>query len=157
MKKMRALSLLALVPLLASCSASVALEPAPDAANPACAAVIVALRNIDSVAELPARETDAQGTGAWGNPTGVILHCGVPVPAPTASLPCVTVDGVDWLRDDTDDPNFVFTTYGRDPAVEVIVNDTAASALAALTDLSAAVIEIPATGKCIAAEDTLTQ
>ena len=84
------------------------------------------------------------------SPTSVILRCGVPVPAPTSELPCVTVEGIDWLRDDSDDPNFVFTTYGREPALEVIVNGTAASGLEALTDLSSAVAQLPRTGgECI--------
>jgi hypothetical protein len=129
---------------LAGCAPTVSLEPAPDAVNPACAAVIVRLP--DTVATLPSRETNAQATGAWGEPTGVLLRCGVPVPPPTAEFPCVPVDGVDWLRDDTDDPNFVFTTYGRDPAIEVIINSTVASGVEALTDLSNAISLLPKTG-----------
>lgn len=139
---------------LAGCTPTVALEPAADAVNPACAAVIVALRNYDTLADLPARETNAQATAAWGSPAGIILRCGVPVPAPTATLPCFTVDGIDWLRDDSNDPNFVFTTYGRDPAVEVIIDDSAASALDALTELARPVSAIPATGECISPTDT---
>ena len=138
--------------LLAGCTPIVALKPAPDAVNPDCAKVIVAVP--ETVADLPSRETDAQGTAAWGNPTGVILRCGVPAPAPTAALPCITVQGVDWLRDGSKDPNFVFTTYGRDPAVEVILNGTEVSGLATLTDLSAAVATTPASRQCISPEDT---
>ena len=137
----------ALTLLLTGCSAPVALEPADDAINPACAAVVVRLP--DTVAGLDARETNAQGTGAWGTPASVILRCGVPVPAPTAVLPCVTVDGVDWLRDDSNDPSFVFTTYGREPAVEVIVDADAASGFEALTDLSYAVSFTERVGECI--------
>jgi len=158
---MRTSALLAPVLLLAlaGCTPVVALQPADDAADPACATVIVSLP--DTVAGLPSRETNAQATGAWGEPTAVILRCGVPSPAPTATLPCVTVDGVDWLRDDSGDPNFVFTTYGRTPAVEVIVDsdgdpdvdNDGASGLEALTDLATAVQRLPVTGKCVAAED----
>jgi hypothetical protein len=138
--------------LLAGCTPIVALKPAADAVNPDCAKVIVALP--ETVADLPSRETDAQATAAWGNPTGVILRCGVPAPAPTATLPCITVQGVDWLRDGSNDPNFVFTTYGREPAVEVILNGTQVSGLATLTDLSAAVAKTPASRQCISPEDT---
>ena len=136
------------VGLLAGCAPVVALEPAADAANPDCAEVSVRLP--DTVAELPRRLTNAQATAAWGEPTGVILRCGVPVPAPTATLPCVTVDGVDWLRDDTDDPNFVFTTYGRNPAIEVIIDSEVVSGFSALNDLARAVSELPIEGQCIA-------
>jgi len=138
--------------LLSGCTPIVAVKPAPDAVNPECANVIVALP--ETVADLAARETDAQATAAWGNPTGVILRCGVPVPAPTATLPCITVLGVDWLRDGTNDPNYVFTTYGRNPAVEVILNGTQISGLSTLTDLAVAGAKIPATRQCIAPEDT---
>jgi len=137
---------------LAGCAPTVALDPAADATNPACAKVIVTLPT--TVAGLAARETNAQATGAWGTPTGVILRCGVPVPAPTASLPCITVGGVDWLRDGTKDPNFVFTTYGRDPAVEVILDGGQVSGLSALTDLANSVGSIKPKGACVAPEDT---
>jgi hypothetical protein len=137
--------------MLAGCAPIVALDPAPDAINPKCAAVIVNLP--ETVADLPSRETDAQATAAWGTPVAVVLHCGVPVPAPTATLPCLTVSGVDWLRDDKDVTNSIYTTYGRDPAIEVVIDGDKASGLATLTDLSYAVTTVPATGKCIAPED----
>ena len=133
--------------ILAGCASTVPLEPAPDAINALCAEVIVRLP--ETVDSLAARETNAQATGAWGTPASVILHCGVPIPSPTATLPCITVEGVDWLRDDSNDPNFAFITYGRDPAVEVIVDDTKASALNTLTDLAFAVGQLPVTGACV--------
>jgi hypothetical protein len=148
----RAVLLAPLLLLLTGCAPIVALNPAPDAANKACAKVIVGLP--ETVADLPSRETDAQGTAAWGTPVGVILHCGVPVPAPTATLPCITVSGVDWLRDDKDVSNSIYTTYGRDPAVEVVIDGNKASGLSTLTDLAFAVTNIPATHACIAPEDT---
>ncbi|MDH6181482.1 hypothetical protein M2152_001664 [Microbacteriaceae bacterium SG_E_30_P1] len=141
----------ALVLLLAGCAPTVALEPAADAADPLCAEVSVRLP--DSVDDLTARETNAQATGAWGEPTAVIVRCGVPSPAPTAELPCVTVEGIDWLRDDTDAPDYVFTSYGREPAVEVIVDSEVASGLDVLTALAPAVGRLPASGECVALED----
>jgi len=147
MKLLAMVPLLALGLLLCGCTPTVALEPATDAINPICASVVVRLP--DTVAGLSARTTNAQGTGAWGSPTSVIVRCGVPSPAPTAALPCVTVEGIDWLRDDTGDPNFVFTTYGRDPAVEVIINGDAVSGLDALTDLALAVGQLPVEGTCV--------
>jgi uncharacterized protein YceK len=145
--------LLVAVPLvLGGCAPIVALEPAKDAIYPGCAKVIVGLP--ETVADLASRETDAQGTAAWGTPTGVILRCGVPVPDPTSTLQCITVKGVDWLSDGKDAPNYVFTTYGRDPAVEVILDSNTVSGLSALTDLAFAVSNIAADGACIAPEDT---
>lgn len=148
--KLRALvPLTALVISLVGCAPTVALQPADDAANPLCAAVSVRLP--DTVSQLPKRVTNAQATAAWGDPASVILRCGVPVPAPTGALPCITVEGIDWLRDDSGNPNLVFTTYGREPAVEVVINGTAASGLEALTDLASAVGQVALTGReCLA-------
>ena len=143
------LAILALV----GCTPAVALQPADDATNPSCADVIVRLP--DTVAGLDARETNAQATGAWGTPAEVLLRCGVPVPDPTSTLSCVEVDGVNWLRDSSGDPNFVFTSYGRDPATEVIINGETVSGLTVLTDLASAIGVIPATGACVALDDVL--
>ena len=142
-----------LAAILTGCAPTVSLQPADDAINPICAEVAVRLP--DTVAGLPARETNAQATGAWGEPASVILRCGVPVPPPTAEFPCLPepIGGVDWLRDDSDDPNFVFTTYGRDPAVQVIINSDEVSGLEALTDLADAVAIIPAEAACIGIGD----
>jgi hypothetical protein len=148
----------ALLLTLAGCAPAVALEPAADAVDPACASVVVALP--ETVAGLAARETNAQGTGAWGDPASVILRCGVPSPDPTSSE-CLLVDGIDWIRDDSKDPNFAFTTYGRTPAVEVIIDSDGApdvendgvSGLEALTDLSSAVGLVPQTSECISPAD----
>ncbi len=55
---------------------------------------------------------------AWGSPA-VIARCGVTPEVPTTER-CVTVDDIDWIaRDLTDGTSF--TTYGRDPAIEVLI------------------------------------
>ena len=134
---------------LTGCSAIVALEPAPDAAAPECAAVSVRLP--DAIEDLARRETNAQATGAWGEPTAVVLHCGVPVPPPTSTLPCVTPPGgaVDWLVDDTDNPTYVFTSYGRTPAVSVVIDNTVVSGVSVLDALDVAVSQLPTSGSCL--------
>jgi hypothetical protein len=152
-RRVLALALLpALLLGLAACAPVVPLTAAPDAANPACAEVIVRLP--DAIDDNVKRETDAQGTGAWGNPTAVLLRCGVPVPGPSTLL-CVTLQGIDWLRDDSRAPDYVFTTYGRDPAVEVVVDGDVASGTNALLALSLAVGSIPATRACVDPDDVL--
>lgn len=92
----------------------------------------------DTVAGVERRSINAQATGAWGSPVAVIVRCGLPLPAPNP-LPCFTVDGIDWLRDDTDSPRFRFLTYGLDPATEVIVDSEMVSGTEALRDLSSAI------------------
>lgn len=140
----------ALAALLTGCAQAVPFDAAPDAANTACADVVVRLP--DTVAEQAQRETNAQGTGAWGTPAAVLLRCGVTPPGPTEDR-CVSVDGVDWVIDETDAPRFRFTTYGRTPAVEVIVDNDVVSGTSAITDLSRAVSAIPADGACTTVDD----
>ena len=140
--------------LLSGCAASVALPVADDAINPVCASVVVALP--DTVVDLPKRETNAQGTGAWGSPTSVVLRCGVPVPAPTSNLPCVLAGSVYWLRDGTKAPTYVFTTYGREPAIEVVVEQKdGVSPGVALFELQNAASISPEKSKCTEIEDSL--
>lgn len=137
-----------------ACAPAVPFTVAQDATNPLCADVIVRLRTVPNIDDHARRETDAQATAAWGNPAAILLRCGVPVPGPS-TLQCATVGGVDWLRDDSDAPNYIFTTYGRDPAVEVIVNGNEASGTEALKELSNAVGSIPATRACTNPDDVL--
>ena len=61
--------------------------PAKDAANPACAPMMVALP--DTIGDAKLRKTNSQATAAWGDPSLVILRCGVNVPGPTTDR-CVT-------------------------------------------------------------------
>lgn len=137
--------------LLTACSPTVPLQPADDAANPECAAVIVRLPEV--VSGLESRTTDAQATAAWGTPADVLLSCGVEPPTPTAALACFTVDGVDWLRDASNEPVTVFTTYGRDPATQLIIDGTRVNGQPVLSAVSAAVRVIPQERYCLAVDD----
>lgn len=116
------------------------MEPAPDANNPACADVMVRLP--DSVAGQDRRWTDAQATAAWDN---VLLTCGLAAPGPSV-LPCQSVGGVDWLVDDTEVPNYRFTTFGRTPAVEVYLDYDNVSGEQVLSALATAVGTLPTDG-----------
>lgn len=144
-KLLRWCALGALALLTSGCATTVALEPAADAKAVACADVVVRLPQ--SVAGQQARQTNAQGTGAWGDPAAVLLRCGVPTPGPTTN-PCVSVNNVDWVEDDSDKPRYRFTTFGRTPAVEVILDYDVVSGATTLADLSSAVATLPQTGQC---------
>ena len=122
--------------LVTGCAATVNIEAAEFANSPNCANLIVRLPQ--SVAGLDQRTVNAQASAAYGNPVAVIIRCGLPTPPPSP-LPCYTIDQVDWLRDDSDSPNFVFTTYGLDPATEVIVDSAAVSGTQVLQEISRAV------------------
>ena len=131
--------------LLSGCAATVNLEAAPDSNDPLCAEVMV--RVPDVLGEHQQRLTNSQATAAWGDPTAVILRCGLE-PVTVSTLPCVTAGGVDWLVDDAQAPNFRFISYARDPGVEVIVDSLVASGVTSLEQLARAVEQIPASTIC---------
>ncbi len=111
----------------------------------------------DAIGELQRRSVDAQSTAAYGDPTAVIVRCGLARPAPSV-LPCATVDGVDWLIDASDQPRYVFTSYGLEPATEVIVDSERVSGTQALQDLAGAVASQSAPlAQCLGAEDVFSQ
>ena len=141
---MTALWVIAAAPAFAGCASTVAMSPADDADDPACAAVTVRLpATVDGEQR---RWTDAQATGAWGAPAStVLLHCGVPEPGPS-TLPCDTVGSTDWLIDDADAPYYRFTSFGTSPAVEVYLDSDAVSSRAVLDVLDDAIRTLPKTG-----------
>ncbi|KRC63073.1 hypothetical protein ASE14_04635 [Agromyces sp. Root81] len=142
--------------VFAGCSPIVPVETAPLASDPDCAAVVVRLPDTlakDTEAEQQKRETNAQGTGAWGEPASVVLRCGAEPPGPTTDR-CASVNGVDWIVDESQKPNYLFTTYGRTPAVEVLVDNDVVSGTTVLADLSLAVSAIPAEGGCTTVDST---
>ena len=142
---------LALGLLLSACAGIVPMEPAEDANNPLCAEVIVRLGDVAGLAK---RETNAQATGAWGEPASILLTCGLEAPAPTR-LPCLSVNGVDWIMDDSQMPLYIFTTFGRTPAVQVALDSNAVSGSTVLADLALPMSTIPQERTCTALADTL--
>ena len=151
MPRSRRLAVLAgavsLAAMLAGCSTTVHLEPAADANNPACANVSVLLP--ETVGGFDRVWTDAQATGAWGDPT-VVLRCGVEPPAPSA-LVCTTLGGVDWLVLEQEEERQRLVTFGRDPAVEVTIRRGEQIDFQALVAKISASIQSglqPATGQC---------
>jgi hypothetical protein len=142
----------ALALALTGCAGQVPMVAAKDANNPKCAEVIVRLPA--QVANQSKRETNAQSTGAWGNPAAVLLTCGVTVPGPS-TLPCVSVNQIDWLEDDSQAPLYRYTTYGRNPAVQVVIDSNKVSGTTTLVDLQSAIEVLPATTKCTDFANTL--
>ncbi|WP_349827559.1 DUF3515 family protein [Brevibacterium litoralis] len=128
----------------------VQIEAAPNARAPECAPVMLSLP--EEIEGQSARDTSAQATEAWGDPSIAVLRCGMEPPAPTTD-PCVTVNGVDWISTAAEDDHWKFVTYGREPAVEVIVDPTAVGGQNILAEISPAVASLPQTGGCVSAED----
>ncbi len=137
---------------LAGCAGTVPLEPGPEANDPECAAISV--RVPDTIGQLERRTTNAQATAAWGDPAAVIYRCGLPEQGPS-DLQCFEVDGVDWLIDESNAPRYVFTTYGRTPVTEVIVDGDYVSGSDAVRALSPAVSVVEADARCLATTDVV--
>jgi len=136
--------LLALPALLSACSRGVAVTPpAPEgAAAYACADFKSRLPALVLGRPTTATTPTSSYTSAWGDPA-IVVRCGVPVPAaltPTSQL--ITVNGIDWLPEPLE-RGYLFTTIGREPAVEVSVPDSYRPESDALVDLAPAVGGIP--------------
>ena len=142
---MRKLAFLVLLPLVTGCAATVNLEPAEFANDPACAEVSV--RYPDQIGELDQRYTNAQATSAWGEPAAILVRCGLE-PVEASALPCVTANDVDWLVDESEAPNYRFISFASTPAVEVIVDSSVISGVSALDALASAVGKLPITKRC---------
>lgn len=124
--------------VLSGCSSTVVLEPAPDANNPDCAEVSVRLPQ--SVEGLEKRRTNAQATAAWGEPASVLLYCGVEVPSASTTR-CIQVNDLYWLVDGDDAPTYILTSYGREPAIDVVIDTSAVASTPVLVALTRAVAE----------------
>jgi hypothetical protein len=136
---------------LAGCASTVSMQPADAANDPACADVSVGLPG--TLAGEPRRWTDAQATAAWGDPASVLFTCGLEPLGPT-TLPCQTVNGVDWVIDETDAPKYRVTSFGRVPAVEVYLDNDVVASAEVLDALSLVVSRLPADGStCVARDD----
>ncbi|MFI7587788.1 DUF3515 family protein [Spongisporangium articulatum] len=154
---MRALVASVAVLVLAGCSGSssgsAAVQPGPSSSAPACTrllnkvpATLLGLKHADSA---------ARGATAWGEHAGhtIVLRCGVTPPTATTS-PCITTDDVDWIFDETGTA-YVFTTFGREPAVEVSVPKSISreQAPGAMAALAGAVKPLPQGRHCTDLDD----
>jgi hypothetical protein len=135
--------------VLTACAPTVDVAAAGDAANPACAPMMVALP--DAIGDAALRKTNSQATAAWGDPSQVVLRCGVNAPGPTTDR-CVTVNGIDWVIKEGN-PIYTLTTFGREPATEILMDPEKISSATVLADLSAAAAKVPATRNCVGQED----
>lgn len=135
--------------VLSACAPAVDVTPAKDAADPACAPMMVAMP--DSLGDAKLRKTNAQATAAWGDPSLVILRCGVNVPGPTTDS-CVTVNGIDWVIKEGN-PVWTLTTFGRDPATEILMDPNKISSATVLAELANAAGKVKASRNCVGQAD----
>ncbi|MGL4172577.1 MAG: DUF3515 domain-containing protein [Actinomycetota bacterium] len=93
-------------------------SPAANAGNPRCVQMAERLPRTIRGDTRVGVSTSSPAVAAWGRPA-VIWRCGVTPPGPTTQE-CITVNGIDWIRTPLQDGSS-FTTYGREPASQVLV------------------------------------
>ncbi|MDO5740324.1 MAG: DUF3515 family protein [Ornithinimicrobium sp.] len=89
----------------------------------------------------------SRGVAAWGDPP-IVARCGKAPLGPTEDV-CLDVSGIDWVSTPLDDGASMFTTYGRSPAIEVLVPAAYEAAPLLLPAFGAAAAQIEQTlGSC---------
>lgn len=104
--------------LLSGCAQRVEVAAATRASSAECAEVAARWPQRVADRERVAVRDEPSGVAAWGDPA-IIARCGVAPPGPT-TVECLAVDDVDWLVEPLSDGSR-FTTFGRSPALEVLV------------------------------------
>lgn len=136
---------------IAACGSTATVEPAENAADPVCAEVMLALP--EAIGEFEQRDTDSQATAVWGEPAHVVLRCGVPEPGPSTEH-CVTADGVDWLAIEEGE-NWRLTSYGRSPAIEVLIDVEEVASSTVMVSLASAAERVEQTRECTTVEQAI--
>lgn len=105
------------VAVAAGCSRAPEVAAASQGATTECKAAADAFP--DTVSQMTRIDgVAATSAAAWGDPA-IIARCGVPALTPTA-VECLEVDGVGWIPQALSDGTR-FTTFGTDPALEVLI------------------------------------
>lgn len=126
--------------LLSGCSHDVTAALPVHASDPVCVRVAAALPKTLLKAQRRTTKPRSPALAAWGDPA-IILRCGVESPGASTDQ-CETVNGIDWVVHDLSD-GVEFTSFGRSPAVQVLVPKHYAPEAFALPALSGAVAVIP--------------
>jgi hypothetical protein len=104
-----------------ACAAPVVIDPAPYAADPQCASVMLGIPEV--VGGLSLRPTSSQATAAYGASAMITMRCGVTPPGPSTER-CVAIDtpsaSQDWLVTEND-TSWIAVSFGRSPATEVVI------------------------------------
>ena len=114
-----------------ACEAAMPLMPSTVGRQPASDAFVAA-------------KGDPRDIRVWGDPA-VIATCGWPALGPTSEQ-CLDVDGVDWVAEPLSD-GVRFTTFGRAPAIEVLVPHAYDPAPLLLPAFGPAAKALPSTGR----------
>ncbi|MEO8518285.1 MAG: DUF3515 family protein [Dermatophilaceae bacterium] len=107
-----------LVLATAACSSSIEVVDPAGAGSASCRAA--AVHWPETVGGQSSRPTSSSSDAvrAWGDPA-IIARCGLAAIGPTTDQ-CISVSGIDWVAHPLTD-GVRFTTYGRSPAIEILV------------------------------------
>jgi hypothetical protein len=103
---------------LAGCSASIEVTDPAEAGSAACRSAAAHWPDTVGGQSLRPTSSSSDAVRAWGDPA-IIARCGLTPIGPTTDQ-CLDVSGVDWVAHQLTD-GVRFTTYGRSPAIEVLV------------------------------------
>lgn len=105
----------------------------------------------DEVSGLQRRDTNSQATAVWGDPAAVVLRCGVESPSAVTTDPCVTANGVDWIAREGEGA-WTLTTYGREPATEVLFDPLVVPSSNVLPELAASIQAVESQTECLSTQ-----
>lgn len=107
--------------VVAACSPPVSVDPAPYAAEPLCANIMLGIP--EEIGGLELRATSSQATAAYGDDPVIVVRCGVEEPGPSEER-CISVESggaaQDWLVFEEADV-WRGVSFGRAPALEVLI------------------------------------
>ena len=103
---------------MAACSSSIEVVDPVDARSAACRSVASHWPKTVGGQSLRPTSSSSDAVRAWGDPA-IIARCGLTPIGPTTDQ-CVSVSGIDWVAHQLTD-GVRFTTYGRSPAIEILV------------------------------------
>ncbi len=137
------MALCAAAVVLSGCSSAVEVSVPTGGTGAACAAV--AEHWPETVSGMSRRDTtpSSPGVAAWGDPA-VVARCGVAAIPPT-STECIEVDAAGWIPEPLSDGTR-FTSFGTDPALEVLVPARYAPEPLLLPAFTAAASALPRNG-----------
>ena len=139
-----AVLLLAGLALLGGCAKGVSVAVPARGTDPVCVKAAAAWPASVSGRQTVATDPVDPAVHAWGDPA-IVARCGVATPGPTTD-DCLRVNGVDWVATPLSDGTR-FTTYGRDPAVEVLIPRTDVPEGSLLPVFTAVAQALPETGR----------
>ncbi len=128
---------------IAGCSGAVEVTLPGLADDPSCAAAAQRWPDVVSGLRSVPLSSTSPSVRAWGDPA-VIARCGLDDPGPSTA--CLTVNGIDWVVSDLSDGKR-FVTFGRRPAIEVLVPQVYAPEGTLLPVFTDAAALLPGTGR----------